>query len=281
LGLVSRQRAGFPRPVRWLENLERKMDWLHFQGLFKVLAFLGGIAYACKWARPDIPLLLAFDRTEILSGEVWRIFTFILAPAAAQAFSPVGALFMVFGILISFMISDSLESVWGSTRTTLYIVTGWFCLAVAQFVFDLPYYFGPLSSGTMLYSSVFFAFATLFPRVELTLFFLIPVEVRVLAWIAGVLILVNGILHPLSLLVVVPGMIPYALWVLPGFVRNQKTLVKAAGRRRQFTVAKGSAAEPFHVCEVCRRTEHDPADLEFFVLPDGKEYCSEHLPTKS
>lgn len=279
--LVSGGGPGFPRGVRWLENLERKMDWLHFQGLFKYLAFLGGIAYACKWANPNIVESLVFDRAAILGGEVWRIFTFILAPAAAQSFSAVGALFMVFGILVSFMISDSLESIWGSTRMTLYILTGWFCLAVAQFVFDLPYYFGPLSSGVMLYTSVFFAFATNFPRVELTLFFLIPVEVRVLAWLGGILLLVNAVLHPFSLLIVAPGMIPYLLWVLPNVARSRKTLVKAAGRRRQFTVAKGGASEPFHVCEVCRRTERDPADLEFFVMPDGKEYCSEHLPPQA
>ncbi len=267
--------------MRWLENLERKMDWLHFQGLFKVLAFLGAIAYACKWAEPAIVHKLAFDKGAILDGEVWRIFTFVLTPTASQGFSAPGALFVIIGVMLSFMISDSLESVWGSTRTTLYILTGWICLAVAQFVFDLPHYYSPVSAGLMLYSSVFFAFATHFPKVELSLFFLIPVEVRILAWISGVLLLVNAFLHPFSLLIVGPGMIPYLLWVLPGVVRSRKTLVKAAGRRRQFTIAKGSAAEPFHVCEVCRRTEHDPADLEFFVLPDGKEYCSEHLPPQS
>lgn len=267
--------------MRWLENLERKMDWLHFQGLFKCLAFLGAIAYACKWARPAIVRQLFFDRESILNGEVWRVFTFILTPTAAQNFTPVGALLVIIGVQVSFMISDSLESIWGSTRTTLYILTGWLCLASAQFAFDLPYFYSPLSAGLMLYTSVFLAFATNFPRVEFRMFFLIPVEVRILAWITGALLLVNAILHPFSLLIVAPAMVPYLLWVLPGAVRSQKTLAKAAGRRRQFTIAKGSAAQPFHVCEVCRRTEHDPADLEFFVLPDGKEYCSEHLPPKS
>ena len=274
--LVRGEPPGFPSAVRWLEQLERKMDWLHFQGLFKWLAFLGAIAFAGSLASPGLLLELIFIKQLIFSGEVWRVFSFVLVPFASNSFDPVGAVFMFFGVMIAILISDSLEGAWGSTRMTLYLLTTWFCLAATQFLFPNP--LSGFTAGAMFYTSVFLAFATLFPKVQLYLFFVIPVEVRFLGWLTGLLLMINGIMHPFSLLITLPGMVPYCLWVLPGVIRSRKTLVQAAGRRRQYTIAKGPATEPFHICEVCRRTEYDPADLEFFVTPDGKEYCAEHLP---
>jgi hypothetical protein len=187
-------------------------------------------------------------------------------------------IWVIFAMMLSFSISDSLEQVWGSTRTTLYIVTGWLAMVAVQFIPGFPQFFGTMTPGVMLYTSVFLAYATLFPKAELSLMLLLPVEVRILGWIAAILMVLGVVKFPPSALLVVPAMFPYFLWVLPGVFSSRKTLVKAASRRRKFIVAKGPESEPFHVCEVCRRTEYDPADLEFFVMPDGKEYCSEHLP---
>ncbi|MCW1884313.1 hypothetical protein OKA04_06190 [Luteolibacter flavescens] len=260
--------------MRWLDKIERRFDWLHFPGLFKYLTFLGVIAYACQWTRPDFAAMLDFDRAKILSGEVWRVFTFLFAPMGMQRFTPIGVLFLFFAVRISFLISDSLEEAWGSTRLTLYILTAWVGLAVSQFIFD-P---GLLASGSMLYISLFLAFATLFPRVEFALFFLIPVQVRILGWITGILMLLNVFRDPSNLAITVPTLLPYLLWVLPDVIHGRKSLVKAAERRRKFQVASRVDSQAFHRCETCGRTERDSGDLEFYTLPDGKEYCSEHLP---
>ena len=253
------------------------MEWLHFPGLFKYLTFLGVIAYACQWARPGIALLLDFDRSKILSGEVWRVFTFLFAPMGMRSFSALGVFFLFFAVQIAFMISDSLEQAWGTTRTTLYILVGWLGLIIAHFAFA-PY---SLASGLLFAASMFFAFATLFPRVELMLFFIIPVQVRILAWIAAVILGLMVLTNPSSLVLVFPAMLPYLLWVLPDVIHSRKSLVKAAHRRRKFEVASRPESQAFHRCETCGRTERDPGDLEFYTLPDGKEYCQEHLPPQT
>lgn len=259
--------------MRWLERIEPYFDWLHFQGLFKYLTFIGVIAFACQWARPDVAMLLDFDREKILSGEVWRVVTFIFVELGGWSYTPFGVLFLFFAVQISFLISDSLESVWGSTRTTLYILTAWIGLVVTQFLVPVSW----PASGMLLYTSLFFAFATLFPRVEFSLFFLIPVQVRILAWIAGILLAYKAVKYGAWALLV-PTMLPYALWVLPNVIHGRKSLVKAAQRRRKFQIASRPETQAFHRCETCGRTERDPGDLEFFTLPDGKEYCHEHLP---
>ena len=260
--------------MRWLEKIERRLEWIHFEGLFKYLTFLGVIAYACQWAQQDFARMLDFDREKILSGEVWRVFTFPFTPMGLRQLTPFGVLFLFFAVRIAFLISDSLEGAWGSTRTTLYLLTAWSGLLVSQFLF-VPV---SVASGLMIYVSLFLAFATLFPKVEFLMFFLFPVQVRVFGWIIGVLMLLNAFVNPASLFLVVPALIPYALWVLPDVIHGRKSLVKAAQRRRKFNVASKPEGTSFHRCEVCQRTERDPADLQFYTLPDGKEYCEEHLP---
>jgi hypothetical protein len=249
---------------------------MHFQGLFKYLTFIGVIAYAAQWARPGQAFgqMLDFDRERILAGEVWRVFTFLFTPLASSKFSAFGALMLFFAVQISFLISDSLEGAWGSTRTTLYILVAWVGLVAAHFLFEPD----SVASGRMLYTSLFLAFATLFPRVEFMLFLLFPVQVRILGWVAGGLLLLNALVNPASLVLALPAMIPYALWVLPDVIHGRKSLVQAAQRRRKFNVAQVPELATFHRCEVCRRTERDSDELEFFTLPDGKEYCEEHLP---
>jgi len=50
-------------------------------------------------------------------------------------------------------------------------------------------------------------------------------------------------------------------------------------RKRQFRCALRKSDHALHQCSTCNRTEHDDADLEFYVHPnDGKEYCKDHLP---
>ena len=272
--LATFGRPRFAPPVRWLEKLERRLDWLHFQGLFKYLTFLGVIVYACQWVRPGIAFTLDFDKQRILSGEVWRVFTFLFTPTGMQSFTAVGVLFLFFAVQVSFLISDSLEGAWGATRTTLYILTAWAGLVLSHFIFE-PF---SLASGAMVYTSLFLAFATLFPKVEFMMFFLFPVQVRVFGWLIGVLMLMNAIVNPASLFLSVPALIPYALWVLPDVIHGRKSLVKAAQRRREFRIASVPEAATFHHCETCQRTERDSEDLQFYTLPDGKEYCEDHVP---
>lgn len=278
LCLVSRGPPGFSPGVRWLDSIERRMEWISFPGLFKYLTFLGVIAFACQWARPDIADLLEYDGEAVFQRkEIWRIFTFVFAPLGMQSFTAVGAFFLFFAVQLSFLISDSLEGAWGATRTTLYILVGWFFMACLNILVG----FGVAGAGISLYTSVFFAFATLFPKYELLLFFLIPVQVRILAGITAVILVLKVLMNTYFLMLIIPGLIPYLLWVLPDVIHGRKSLVAAAHRRRKFNVSKLPEAVPFHKCEVCQRTERDPADLEFFVMPDGKEYCSEHLPPQS
>jgi hypothetical protein len=133
-------------------------------------------------------------------------------------------------------------------------------------------------SGFLLYGASFFAFATLFPRVEFLMFFILPVQIRFLAWIqAGVLVL--GILNSWILL---PFYIlcyaNYLIWAGIPALRGTASVIESAKRRRRFNEAKEPEEESFHVCSVCGRTDASDPHLEFRVGSNGREYCDEHLP---
>lgn len=260
--------------MRWLTSLEDRLHWIAFPGLFKYLTFLGVIIFAWQWVDPGVAERIAFDRGKILSGEVWRILSFAFAPTGINAFSPIGVFFLFIAVWIAFLISDSVESVWGPTRTTLYILATWLGLVVFQFIFDV----GQLPSGGMIYTAMFFVFATYFPNYEFLLMFILPVKVRYFAWFSLAMLVFSVIGNPLMLVVVIPTLIPYALWVMPAVIKGQATMASAAKRRRKFNLASQPTTEAFHECATCHRTEKDDDDLEFRVMPDGTEYCIDHLP---
>lgn len=235
---------------------------------------LHALVYVLQLVRPDIGMLLEFDRAKILSGEVWRVMTFLFASSGFSGVEIVGAVFFYFMVMVAFMISDALEGAWGVFKTSLFYYCGIVMLVIANFVF--PY--AMVSSGFILYGSAFLAFATLFPRIEFLIFFILPLQIRFLAWIqAAVLVLAvfsNWIMLPFFLL----AYANYILWAGIPALRGTVRVIESTQRRKRFNAAKTPEEESFHHCVTCDRTEITDPGLEFRVGPDGREYCADHLP---
>lgn len=254
-------------------SLERRFGWLSFPGFLRYYAILHGLVYILQIFRPDIGMLLEFDRAKILSGEVWRVLTFLFSSSGFSGVGPLGALFFFFMVMIAFMMNDALEGVWGEFKTTLFHYCSVVCLIVANFIFPdiMP------GSGFILYGAAFFAFATLFPRMEFMMFFIIPVQVRFLGWLQAVLLLIsifgNFLLLPFFLL----GYANYILWAGIPALRGTAMAIDSAKRRKRFNAAKDDRASAFHTCASCDRTDVTDPGLEFRVGKDGREYCVEHL----
>lgn len=261
--------------MRWLERIENRLHWLAFPGLFKWITLLGAVVFASQIANPDIAAAVAFDRESILAGEWWRVVTFIFDPGIG--FGTFGALFFVFAVMIAFLIDNSLEQVWSTTRLTLYVLACWVSLAVALWFFPVP----TGGAGRYLYMSMFFAFATYFPKHEFLMFLIIPVQVRFLAWLALAMLVISCLSFPPAFLLLFAVTLPYALWVLPEFVQKRKTLAEAGIRRRRFKAKSLPEEDAFHRCAECGRTEISNPDLDFRTMMDGTEYCVDHLPADS
>jgi hypothetical protein len=263
----------FPPGMISMNTLERRFGWLSFPGFLRYYILLFALVYVLQGFRPEMMSLMAFDPERILKGEVWRLITFLFSTTQATGFGAMSAIFLFFTVMINFMISDSLETAWGVFKTSLFFYTGMFFLIVASWIF-------PGTSGIAGYlfvSSAFLAFATLFPRVELMLFFIIPVQIRFFGWLlAGYLILLAVSSAPMAVMVI-SGIANYLLFAGIPAIRGTASVIEASKRRRRFNAALDDRGNAFHTCASCDRTDLSDPRLEFRVGKDGREYCVDHL----
>ena len=224
--------------------------------------------------------VLCFDRTLILQGQVWRLFTYVFTYNAGNI------LIMMISLFCYFSLGRAMESVWGTLRFNLFYFTGVvlmdiFCMIFGGFRADVYY----------LNMSLFLGFATLYPDAGFLLFYIIPVK----AWIFALFDLVLTFVEVARL--TAAGFFPYNLFpliaianyflffgkdvlnVIPLSWRLKfKRGVKKAEPKKAGTIPFSSAGsqrgntvnakEVFtHKCTVCGRTDVSHPDLEF-------RYCS-------
>lgn len=257
-----------------MNQWERRFGWLSFPGFLRFYVLMHALVYVLQLVRPGIGLLLEFDRDLILSGEVWRVVTFLFASSGVAGIGFLGILFFYFMVMIAFMMNQALEDAWGVFKTSLFHYCGVFGLIIGNFVFPDAM----MGSGFLIYGTSFLAFATLFPRVEFLLFLIIPVQVRFLAMLQVVIMISsafsNWVLLPFFLL----ACSNYILFAGIPALRGTARVIESSKRRKRFNSAKDAGPAAFHTCVSCDRTEKTDPGLEFRVGHDGREYCLDHLP---
>lgn len=167
----------------WLNKLERKLGWLAIKNLMMIVVGAMAIIWIMDIAISGytgfpLSINLMFFRSSVLSGEVWRVITFLfLPPYSGNIFFTIIALFFYYSI------GAQLEAQWGSFGFTLYYLTGVIGAIAAGFITGV-------ATNDYLNLTMFLAYAILFPRNEFRLFFLIPIEARWLALADAILLTV-------------------------------------------------------------------------------------------
>ena len=141
------------------------------------------------------------------------------------------------------------------------------------------------ATAAYLNLSIFLAFATIDPEFSILLFFVIPVKVKYLAWLAWLAVAFTVVFEPL------PAKIMAAVSLLNYFAcfgQDLKHRVRAgiafAPRRGRFRASmRAGAAAPIRPgITVCGATEQDEPRLEFRYCSKcagHHEYCLTHLGT--
>lgn len=160
----------------WLDKLERSFGAWAPPNPAVYLVGMNAAVWALSIFKPEFPERLALEPALIMSGEVWRLVTFLFIPPEMTPF------WMVFWLLVFYSFAQALENEWGEFKFTVYYAVGAAATVAASAAL------GTGLSSVPLNTSLFLAFARLFPDVELYIFFVLPVKVRWLAWISwGVL----------------------------------------------------------------------------------------------
>jgi len=222
----------------------------------------------------------AFNRDAIFSGQIWRIFSFLFVPTDGNI------IFVAISLYFYYFVGTALEREWGSAKFTIFYFSG----VILNILVGLLVGFANVFYINM---ALFFAFATLFPEMQVLLFFIIPIKIKWLAWANAAFFAFESIayiIHGQALLALLPLMavLNYLLFFagdLLDFVRKTKRTVNHRTNRKtvNFQSAQQHVREKkgyLHKCAVCGRTDVSNPELEFRYCSKCKGYycyCSEHI----
>jgi hypothetical protein len=267
--------------MSWLNWMEHRFGFLAIPRLIPTIALLNAFVYLLALLQPSYIAYLTLEPGRILHGEVWRIFSYIFIP---QIFLPHGtpdgvqAVMLLLYIWMMIWIGNSLEQAWGAFRLTIYYLLGMLGVTIAAFLLNWGQSEGN-ASPFYLNTSLFFAFATVFPNVQVYVMLIFPVRIKWLAFVSLALLLLVIVLGDwLDKIAIICSLLNYAAFFFPSAISTARQRREVKGRRMKFTSDSVRADEPLHRCAVCKRTERDDGDLEFRVSLNGEEYCVEHLP---
>ena len=277
-----------------LYKLERKFGRYAIHNLMKYIIGLYALGFVVDIINPQIyTQFLMLDINKVLHGQIWRLVTFLIQPVESG-----NLFFMLISLYLYFMIGNSLENAWGAFRFNLYFLGGiLFNILATIIIYAITGFSYPISLS-YVNQSMFFAFAAMYPNVELLLMFIIPIKVKYLGIIYGLVVgyeviqyIMGG--YYLNVIVILFALANFIIFFLS--TRNYKRISPSEIRRKQnyrrqtrqasygnVTQFKGKNVVTRHKCAVCGRTELDDDNLEFRFCSkcEGNyEYCMDHLFT--
>jgi hypothetical protein len=186
-------------------------------------------------------------------------------------------IFLYFALMIFLMAGRAIEASWGTFKFNLFILSYAliYILVLTSFRFFVPDI--PPIPVDYLYMSLFLTFAMLFPNVEFLIFFVLPVKVKFLAWIAG-LFMAYSVFQSPELFGKAFNAIPlvhYAIVALPFTLKRKHHQKRARAFQKEIDPVQRQGF--FHQCSECGINDQKDPDMEFRVGDDGKDYCIKHI----
>lgn len=280
-----------------MNKWEKKFGKYAISNLTSILIGCYVVGYILRWLAPEIMDLMTLNPYAILHGQVWRVLTWIISPPSSLQNS-LDLFFVMIMLMFYFSLGTHLERVWGAWRYNVYIFTGMLLTVAGSFICYLIFKAMPpvfFASGATLFStyyinmSIFLAFSTTFPNAEVLLMFVIPVKVKWLGIIYGVMLVLemveyytSGIIYWFGVAAIAASLLNFLIFWLR--TRNHVHLgPKQIKRRAEFKhdIRKNPGITK-HKCAICGRTDEDGTAMEFRFCSKcngNYEYCQNHLFT--
>lgn len=286
-----------------MSNFEKKFGKYAIKNLSLMLVLCYVVGYVIDLINSDFLLYLTLNPYAVLHGQVWRLFTWIIVPPGSSN------LFTIIMLLFYYNIGTSLENTWGTYRYNVYLLSGMLFTVLGSFIWMAaqyliqyltvyralgvgmePAYAAVLFSyGSLYFStyyinmSIFLAFSVTFPDVQVLLMFVIPVKVKWMGILYGVLLVFDFVMGSfVTRIAIVSSLLNFVIFFFTS--RNHMHLSpKQIRRRAEFRqdVRRNSKVTK-HKCAVCGQTEDDDPGLEFRFCSrcnGNYEYCQQHLFT--
>lgn len=289
--------------MKFIQKFERKFGKYAIRDLMKYVIALYVIGLLVYTINPFAYIYLGLDVDKVLRGQVWRMITFLIPYKVLGT----DIIFVAIQAYIFYLIGNALERAWGSFRLNLYFFSAVIFNIIAAFLVYGIFRVNILgnimivisSPLDIIYSSMFFAFAALYPNTQFMFYFIIPIKAKYLALISGAIYLIDiykfisagyyfgviPIVVSLANFVIFYMMTRNYRWISPREFERRARFRRqihegrsggnVTGFRRQNVITR-------HKCAVCGRTELDDENLEFRFCSKcngNYEYCMDHLFT--
>ncbi|MCM1100757.1 MAG: hypothetical protein NC079_02595 [Clostridium sp.] len=272
--------------------------------LILVMCYVAG--YVITLVNGNFMSYLNLNPYRILHGEIWRIFTWVISPPSELS------IFTLIMLFFYYSIGTTLERTWGTYRYNVYIFGGILITVIAAILcmgvcWLLPGAWfegypggvaGFFEGGALMFStyyinmSIFLAFAATWPEMQVLLMFVIPVKVKWLGIIYGVMLLIDmvryfmfGFYLPIfwfGMVAIGASLVNFLIF----WMRNRRWShlnPKQIRRKVHFQQqVRDGVKQSGHRCCICGRTDADDPTLEFRYCSKcagNYEYCQQHLFT--
>jgi membrane associated rhomboid family serine protease len=127
----------------------------------------------------------SFNRAAVMRGELWRLFTYQYLQGGSFLFISSPAFSLFFTLLLLYIMGGAVEEEWGTWNFVSFYLISTLVSAGAAALLGIP-----LLGGFFVSYSLLFVYATLYPDQTFYIFYVVPVQVRWIAWfVLAVLIL--------------------------------------------------------------------------------------------
>lgn len=246
--------------------------------------------------------LLQLQPHLVLQGQVWRVISWVLIPPIQNP------LFEIIMMFFYWQLGNMLEGTWGTFRFNLYIFGGIFFTIIGAFLtygilyltLGIPAALGGYFTTEYINMSIFLAFATSYPDMQILLYFLIPIKMKWMSVLYGVLVgyefLISGLAGRVA---IVSSLLNFIIFFL--MTRNYKSISPYEKARKAKWKSATNQPPPHntnqhagfsptgknfniarHKCAICGRTDISNPELTFRFCSKcngNYEYCNDHLFT--
>ena len=284
-----------------MSKWERKFGKYAIPNLTVIVLLCYVAGYVIQMINPNFIAFLTLDPYQIIHGQIWRLFTWVIIPPDSLNFFTLIMLFFYYSI------GTVLERTWGTWKYNVYIFSGilftiiasFLCLAVvygfeAAGVQLVGNYMGMLVDkeslfliGSFAFSTyyiniaIYLAYAMTYPDAVVLLMFIIPVKMKwmgILDLILLVVTLLSGAIF--TKFAVAAALVNVAIFYFVNIKRGVSP--KQIKRKIVYTQSVKKNTVTKHKCAICGQTDEDNDSLEFRFCSKcngNYEYCQNHLFT--
>jgi membrane associated rhomboid family serine protease len=256
---------------RLLARLERKFGRFAIQRLTSFIVGGMAIVFVLAFSKPEIIDHLALDPGRALH-EPWRFVTYLFIPTSMKL------IWILFSLYWTWLVGTNLENEWGAFKFNVFYLLGALGTTAAAWLTGIP------QGNFWLNTSLFFAFATIFPNYEILIFFIIPIRVKWLALLTlgllGFYFFQGNIGVKAAIAVAFGNYLLFFAGHLRGLARGQQLQMRQAARRASFRPPPDREEKTSaRACAICGARQEDGADIRVCSCEKcggPRELCLEH-----